>query len=157
MRHLVVREEGPVIVIAPAEPNMIFVPVYNPGIVYGEWRDRRLSAGFHPPPPRFVLETIEPGFQVSVGYGIVAPLWGWSPPDWRGQRIAINRAEYTRITPNIVLAPGDAWRRGGPVVLAAPAVAARCLRQRRSRPARWLLPPPPRSSACRNARQASRR
>lgn len=125
LRHLVVREEGPVIVIAPAEPNVVFVPVYNPMIVYGEWRERTFPPVFLAPSPRFVLETIEPGIQISVGYGIVAPLWGWSRPDWRGNRITINRVEYTRITQNVVLAPGDGWRRNGPVVLVEPAVAAR--------------------------------
>src|ERR1051326_3066777 len=41
LRHLVVREEGPAIVIAPAEPNVVFVPVYNPLVVYGRWIDRK--------------------------------------------------------------------------------------------------------------------
>ncbi|MGC2412153.1 MAG: DUF3300 domain-containing protein, partial [Stellaceae bacterium] len=123
--HLVVREEGPVIVIAPAEPNVVFVPVYNPTVVYGEWRERAFPPVFLAPSPRFVLETIGPGIQISVGYGIVAPLWGWSRPDWRDNRITINRVEYTRITRNIELAPGDGWRRTGPVVLVEPTVAAR--------------------------------
>ena len=140
LRHLVVREEGPVIVIAPAEPNVVFVPVYNPMIVYGEWRERTFPPVFLPPPPRFAMETIEPGIQIGVGYGIVAPLWGWSRPDWRSQRIAINRVEYTRITQNVQLAPGDGWRRNGPVVLVEPAVAARLHTTAASVPAGTVAP-----------------
>jgi hypothetical protein len=125
LRQLAVRQDGPVIVIAEADPGRIFVPVYNPMVMYGEWQDRDYPPVFLPPPSRFAMETIEPGIEVGIGYGIVAPLWGWSRPDWRGQRIAINRAEYARIAPNVPLAPGDGWRRNGPVVLAAPAAAAR--------------------------------
>src|SRR5438105_6128602 len=36
-RHLTVRQEGPQIVIVSAEPDKIYVPVYNPLVVYGEW------------------------------------------------------------------------------------------------------------------------
>lgn len=125
LSHLVVREEGPVIVIAPAEPNVVFVPVYNPMIVYGAWAERAYPPVFLAPPPSFALETIGPGIQVSVGYGIVAPLWGWSRPDWRDNRITINRTDYTRITQNVVLGPGDNWRRNGPVVLVAPSATGR--------------------------------
>jgi hypothetical protein len=127
MRQLAVREEGPVIVIAPAEPDRIFVPVYNPVVVYGAWPERDYPPVFIPPPPRFVAETIAPGIEVSVGFGIVAPLWGWSRPDWRSNQITINRVEYTRITNNVnvQIGPGDSWRRTGPVVLAAPAATPR--------------------------------
>jgi len=58
MRHLAVRQEGPMIVIAPSESDRIFVPVYNPVVVYGEWPDRDFPPVFIPPPRDFVLEGI---------------------------------------------------------------------------------------------------
>ena len=79
--HLAVRREGTAIVIVPAEADRIYVPVYNPVIVYGAWPDREYPPVFIPAPARFVGETIEPGIELSVGYGVVAPLWGWSRPD----------------------------------------------------------------------------
>src|SRR5216684_3438854 len=100
LRHLAVRREGPVIVIAPAEPDRIFVPVYNPVVVYGEWPDREFLPVFIPPPRDFVAETIEPGIEISTGFGVVAPLWGWSRPGWRANRITIDRVGFTRITRN---------------------------------------------------------
>ena len=122
LRHLTVREEGGEIVVASAEPDRIFVPVYNPTVVYGAWPDPGFQPVYLPPPRGFVAETIEPGLDVSVGYGVVRPLWGWSRPDWRSHQITINRTDYTRITNNVRIA-GDTWRHDGPVVLAAPAAA----------------------------------
>jgi Protein of unknown function (DUF3300) len=127
VRHLTVREEGPAVVITSAEADKIYVPVYNPTVVYGEWQDREFPPVFVPPPQGFVVETIEPGIEVSVGYSIVRPLWGWSRPDWREQRIAINRTEYTRITRNVEVGPGDIWRHAGPVVLVAPTAVSRTM------------------------------
>src|SRR5213078_1131727 len=66
VKHLVVRQEGPAIVIVPAEPERVYVPVYNPTVVYGEWREREYPPVFIPPPQGFVAETIEPGFEVSA-------------------------------------------------------------------------------------------
>ncbi|HKS90210.1 MAG TPA: DUF3300 domain-containing protein, partial [Stellaceae bacterium] len=128
-RHLAVREEGSVIIITSAEPDRIFVPVYNPTVVYGAWPYPAYPPVFIPPPPNFVAETLTPGIEVSVGYGIVAPLWGWSRPDWRDRRITINRNEYSRITNNVELAPGNFWQHRGPVVLAAPVTEQRNVRQ----------------------------
>src|SRR6266566_6178994 len=115
VRHLAVRQEGPTVVIAPAEPDRVFVPVYNPAVAYGEWPDRDFPPVFIPPPPDFVAETIEPGFEISTGFGIVAPLWGWSRPDWRANRITVDRVGFTRIGRNVALPPNNIWVHSGPV------------------------------------------
>jgi hypothetical protein len=125
VKHLQVRQEGPAIVITSAEPDRVYVPVYNPTVVYGQWQDREFPPVYLPPPREFVGETIEPGFEVSRGFAVVAPLWGWSRPDWRADRITVNRTEYTRITRNVEIGPGDTWRHSGPVVLAAPGAVSR--------------------------------
>src|SRR5436189_78259 len=83
------------------EQDRVYVPVYNPTVVYGQWQDREFPPVYLPPPREFVAETIEPGFEVSRGFAVVAPLWGWSRPDWRANRITVNRTEYTRITRNV--------------------------------------------------------
>src|SRR5438105_723466 len=74
VKHLTVREQGPAIVITSSEPDRVYVPVYNPTVVYGQWPDREFPPVFLPPPRGFVAETIEPGFEISVGYAIVRPL-----------------------------------------------------------------------------------
>src|SRR5258707_5933437 len=80
VKHLKVEQEGQTIIITEAEPSRIFVPAYNPTVVYGEWPDQGYPPVFLPPPQGFVAETIEPGFEVSIGYAVVTPLWGWSRP-----------------------------------------------------------------------------
>jgi uncharacterized protein DUF3300 len=125
LRHLAVRQEGPVIVIAPAEPDRIFVPVYNPVVVYGEWPDRDFPPVFLMPSPNFVAETIEPGIEFSTGFAVVAPLWGWSRPDWRANRITVDRVGFSRITRNVQAPPNNVWRHFGPVVLVSPGAVSR--------------------------------
>lgn len=125
VKHLEVRQEGPTIIIASAEQDRIYVPVYNPTVVYGQWPSREFPPVYLPPPREFVAETIEPGFEVSRGFAVVAPLWGWSRPDWRSERIIVNRPAYTRITRNVEIGPGDAWRHSGPVLLVAPGAVSR--------------------------------
>src|SRR5713226_9192914 len=125
LRHLAVRREGSFIAIAPAEPDRIFVPVYNPVVVYGEWPDREFPPVFLPPPPDFVAETIEPGIELSTGFAIVGPLWGWSRPDWRANRITIDTVGFSRITRNVQPPPNNVFVHTGPIVLVAPGAAAR--------------------------------
>jgi hypothetical protein len=140
LRHLVFREEGQEIVIAAAEPDRIFVPVYNPVVVYGAWPDHDYPPVYLPPPPNFIGERIAPGLEASVGYAIVAPLWGWSHPNWRDREITVNRTEYTRITRNVVIGSGDRWRHAGPVVLISPAAAPRPSRSTAAIPAGAVAP-----------------
>src|SRR5712671_4852959 len=125
VRHLTVKQEGPAIVINSAEPDRVYVPIYNPTVVYGQWPDREFPPVYLPPPQGFVAETIEPGFEVSTGYSVVRPLWGWSEPDWRANRITVNSTEYTRITRNVQVGPGNTWRHAGPVMLLAPGAVSR--------------------------------
>jgi hypothetical protein len=125
VKHLQVRQEGPTVIIASAEQDRVYVPVYNPTVVYGQWPDREFPPVYLPPPREFVAETIEPGFEVSRGFAVVAPLWGWSRPDWRSNRVIVDRTEYTRITRNVEIGPGDTWRHAGPVVLVAPGAVSR--------------------------------
>ncbi|HEX3537642.1 MAG TPA: DUF3300 domain-containing protein [Stellaceae bacterium] len=117
VKHLKVREEGSEVVITEEEPDRIYVPVYNPVVVYGnDWPDRDFAPVYLPPPQGFVAETIEPGIEVSIGYSVVRPLWGWSRPDWREHRITVERSEYTRITRNAQISTDNVWHHSGPVV-----------------------------------------
>ncbi len=140
VRHLVVRQEGPAIVIVPAEPERVYVPVYNPTAVYGAWAERDYPPVFVPPPHGFVAETIEPGFEVSAGYAVVGPLWGWSRPDWRASRIIVNTTEYARLSRDARLGPNNSWRHNGPVVLVSPSAGSRTTAAAGSVPAGTVAP-----------------
>ena len=126
LSHLIFREEGGDIVILPEEQDELYIPIYNPAVVYGSyWPAPAYPPVYIPPPQGFVGQTIAPGFEVSVGLGIVSRLWGWSRPDWRHPGISIDRNAYRRITRDAAVGPGNTWRHRGPVQLASPAAAGR--------------------------------
>ena len=108
VKHVTVRKRGESIVIVSAEPDRVFVPVYNPTVVYGQWPDREYPPIYVAPSRRFLLgdaaksssRRSSPGFEV-YSYPVVAPLWGWTRPDWRSKQITIKTEEYTRITRDV--------------------------------------------------------
>ena len=97
--QIAVSEQDTDIVIAPTDPNMVYVPVYNPADVYGAWPDNDYPPVFIPPPPGFYSGgAIGAGIAFSVGFGVVAPLWGWGHPDWRNHSVIIDSTRYQHIT-----------------------------------------------------------
>ena len=84
--QLAVQRDGGEIVIEPVDPAMIYVPVYNPAEVYGDWPDSDAPPVYIPPPPDFYNGAIGAGIGFSVGFGVIAPLWGWGHPDWPAAR-----------------------------------------------------------------------
>jgi hypothetical protein len=121
--QIAVTDQDSDIIIAPANPDMLYVPVYNPADVYGEWPDSDYPPVFLPPPPGFYSGAIGAGIGFSVGLGIVGPLWGWGHPDWHNHSVAIDPGRYQHITTetyirqNHINIEGGAWHRSGPVAL----------------------------------------
>jgi len=109
--QLVVQDDGPNVVIQPATPTTVYVPVYNPAIVYGVW-PYRVAPIFYPPAVGFVGVGLGVGIGVglgfSVGFGVVGPYWGWARPVWGAGLINVNVGVYNRI--NVY---GRPWS-GGP-------------------------------------------
>ncbi|HZK90160.1 MAG TPA: DUF3300 domain-containing protein, partial [Stellaceae bacterium] len=120
-KQIAVRQEASDVVIEPADPAMVYVPVYNPAIVYGDWPDSDAPPVYLPPPPRFYRGEVGPEIGYSVGVGVVAPLWGWGHPDWRHHDIAVDPRRYDSITTttnnasNHVETRNDTWHRTAPV------------------------------------------
>ena len=119
--QLAVREEATDIIIEPTDPNMIYVPVYNSAEVYGSWPDSDAPPVYIAPPPGFYNGTLGAGIGYSVGFGVVAPLWGWGHPDWQHHQIDVDRTRYehittqTDITRNHINVEGQVWHRTGPI------------------------------------------
>jgi uncharacterized protein DUF3300 len=119
--QIAVTEQDSDIVIEPTDPNELYVPVYNPADVYGPWSDSDYPPVFLPPPPGFYSGAIGAGIGFSVGFGIIAPLWGWGHPDWRHHSVTIDPGRYEHITSqtyiqqNHINIQGGAWHRSGPV------------------------------------------
>ena len=82
-----VKKEGDVIIIQPTNPQVVYVPSYNPTVVYGSW--------WYPAYPPYPVYAYPPGaalFTFSMGVAIGAAWGGWGHhADWHGGDININR------------------------------------------------------------------
>jgi hypothetical protein len=97
--RLKVEMQGAAIAIAPADPAVVYVPVYNPSLVYGAWPYPDYPPQFIEPPPGFRASgaDFQTGIGFSIGFGVIAPLWGWAHTDWASGAIAIDTQAYNRI------------------------------------------------------------
>jgi hypothetical protein len=123
------HEDGD-IVIEPVDPSMVYVPVYNPAQAYGDWPDTDAPPVYIPPPPNFYSGDVGAAIGFSVGFGVVAPLWGWSHPDWRHHEVAVDPQRWNRMTGpnnnpnnpnNQTIIQNNNWHRTAPVALVPPA------------------------------------
>ena len=93
------------IVIQPANPEVVYVPVYNPTVVYGAWPWVGYPPYYFPPPPGFLFASVGIiGF--GIGIGIADVLWGWDSWDWHHHRIDIDNRRFEEL--NRGRAPGFA-------------------------------------------------
>jgi hypothetical protein len=90
--------EEKIIKIEPANPQVIYVPTYNPTVVYGAW-----PYPAYPPyyyyPPGYVASS---AFWFAAGVGLGAA-WGyaWGNTNWRGGDVNINNSQNLNINRNI--------------------------------------------------------
>ena len=82
-----VSVQDDIIVIEPANPQTVYMPLYNPGAVYGTWPYPDEPPDGFPPPPGYALGL---GIGFGVGYGVFETLWGWGDWDWRRHEIRID-------------------------------------------------------------------
>src|SRR5579883_2750630 len=138
-RNLRVEHDGPDIVIEPAEPDILYVPVYNPAEAYGAWPDEDYPPVYVPPPPDLYAGPIGAGIAFGVGLGIVAPLWGWGHADWRHHSVEVDPDRYRRISREAHGARVEdrTWHHAGPVAWVPEAARPR------PAPAPAAAPPPP--------------
>ena len=99
---VVVQQAAPptqVIVIEPAQPQVVYVPAYNPAVVYGPWWYPSYPPYYYPPPPGYWFSrTVATGIAWGVGIGISNALWGGF--DWGRGDVNINVNRYNNINTN---------------------------------------------------------
>jgi hypothetical protein len=84
------------ILIEPAQPQYVFIPVYNPTIIFGPWWAPAYMPWYWYPPPIWGYPPLPlswgytPGFFWGRGWGITYNNWGWCRPNWGGNNIHIN-------------------------------------------------------------------
>src|ERR1700739_2268429 len=80
--QLAVQYDPGNIIIAPANPAVVYVPWYNPWIVYGA---PVVACGGSSPPPRPVGYYVAVGVAIGFGVGIAIASWshwGWGYNYW---------------------------------------------------------------------------
>ncbi len=78
------------ITILPTNPEMIYVPTYDPNIVYGAWPYPAY------PPYYYYPSGFNAGMALSFASGIFVGSALWGHCDWAGHNVNINVNEYNR-------------------------------------------------------------
>jgi hypothetical protein len=108
-----VTNKGPTIVIEPAAPDVVYVPQYDPWLVYGD--PLAMFPGWYPFPGLFLDG---PGIEFGLGFGIGfwgGFGWGWNHWgfDWHGGgRVVFNHNTYVSHSNSIVNRNGFHAARG---------------------------------------------
>ena len=111
----VVRTEKQVIVIEPAQPTVVYVPTYNPTIVYGAWPYPTYPPVYLPPPPGYVFGTaLVSGMAFAAGLAVVGSLWGWARPGWGAGYVNVNVNHYNNINVNRTHINSNVWQPNRP-------------------------------------------
>jgi Protein of unknown function (DUF3300) len=93
--------QPPLIVIEPAQPSVVYVPAYNPTVVYGVWPYPAYPPYYYPPPPGYWWSrTIATGIAWGVGIGVTNALWGGCRWGWGSSSVNINVNRYNNINVN---------------------------------------------------------
>jgi len=101
-QKVVVEEKATetIIIIEPANPQVVYVPVYNTTVVYGTWWWPHYTPWYYYPPGYAYGSAVMRGVGFAVGVGITHALWGncsWG----RGHgNVNINVNRYNNINVN---------------------------------------------------------
>lgn len=88
------------IVIEPADPQVVYVPSYNPTQVYGTWAYPSSPPVYYPPPPEYPVATaLATGLAFGAGVAIVGSLWG--DCDWDDHEVDIDVDHYNNFNRNV--------------------------------------------------------
>lgn len=80
--------ETPIIGIEPAEPGVVYVPTYDPLVVYGPWPYPAYPPYYYYPPGWIV------GSFFTFGVGIVVGMALWGRADWHHHRLDLDVGRY---------------------------------------------------------------
>jgi hypothetical protein len=98
-QKVIVEEQTKVIVIEPASPQVVYVPTYNPTVVYGAW-----AYPAYPPypvyPPGYVAATAAFSFAAGVAIGAAASGYGGWGCGWGNNEVNVNVNKTNNFTKN---------------------------------------------------------
>jgi hypothetical protein len=99
------QEQGrQVIIIEPTDPNIIYVPYYEPAVVYGAWPYPAYPPYYFPPPGYIAGGIIRTGLAFGAGYAVGrwasgGNYWGGGF-GWGGNNINVNRSTNINVNVN---------------------------------------------------------
>jgi hypothetical protein len=89
-----------VIVIEPAQPQVVYVPAYNPTIVYGTWVYAAYPPYYWYPPGYVATRALWFAAGVAVGHAI------WGHCDWGHHHVSVNVTRYNQFNRTTINNPG---------------------------------------------------
>jgi Protein of unknown function (DUF3300) len=91
--------EQSTIQIVPTNPQVVYVPTYNPTVVYGTWPYPAYPPVYVPPPPGYAIATgFATGLAFGAGIAVANSLWGGF--NWNTHDVNINVNRYNNINVN---------------------------------------------------------
>jgi len=95
-QKVVVEKE--IIIIESASPQIVYVPTYNPTVVYGSWPYPAYPPSYYYPPPPVYATPYAVGAGIAIGAA-----WGyaWGHSDWHGGSVNVNYNQNININNNI--------------------------------------------------------
>ena len=84
-----VIDQSGAIMIAPVQPDVIYVPVYDPLYVYGPWWAPAYPPWFWYPPPFYGYPVVIVGVVFGRPCHCSRNHWGWAHADWQHRHVRI--------------------------------------------------------------------
>lgn len=81
------------IIIEPMQPEVVYVPLYNPMLVYGPWWAPEYPPWFWYPPPIYGYSSgavIATGIIFGTAWAVSQNHWRWAQPGWHEHQIYLN-------------------------------------------------------------------
>jgi len=81
------------IIIEPMQPDVVYVPLYNPMLVYGPWWTPDYQPWFWYPPPIYGYADeamISTGIIFGTACAVSQNHWRWAHPNWHDHQIHLN-------------------------------------------------------------------
>jgi uncharacterized membrane protein YgcG len=98
------------IVIEPAQPNVVYVPSFDPTVVYGAWPYPAYPPVVAAPAPGYAVgSALLTGLAFGTGVAVTSALWGWSQPNWYRGNVDVNVNHWNNINVNRQRAVSNTW------------------------------------------------
>jgi hypothetical protein len=106
-QRVVLQEQ--VILIEPVNPQRIYIPYYNPVVVYGNWWWPQRPPQYWTPPPRYRPPNYSAappqGIVFSVGIGVPRAVYDSARPDWHQHQVLVNNVQinHSQVTNKVII------------------------------------------------------